>query len=264
MSVIKSKYVDIENIEFTNPKQYSNGKGCAVNLKLDGKVLNMQTPRLVSLFGLNTYKDQNDKITSINITLQFNSASDKTNRVDNFLKKIKRLDNLVKYSANKNHKTWLNYHRKIPSEALEALFKQSLYYRKLPDSSIDYSVPPTFKIKIPYYNSKLDFTLLDENNKSIEYDLEYLEKLVVDRCIIKCIFNPSIYVVDKNFGITYKVVALQVLENTMPKVDYKKKTKKNEENNELNPNKIENYFGTSKKIDSDSEDDDMEDDDELF
>ena len=41
--------------------------------------------------------------------------------------------------------------------------------------------------------------------------------------IIKCIFNPSIYVVDKNFGITYKVVALQVFENTIPKIDYKAK-----------------------------------------
>ena len=265
MSVTKSKYVEIENIEFTNPKQYSNGKGCAVNFKLNNKVLNVQTPRLLSLFGLNTYKDQNDKITSINITLQFNSISDKTNRVDNFLKKIKRLDNLVKYTANQNHKTWLNYHRKIPTEALDALFKQSLYYRKLPDGNIDYSVPPTFKIKIPYYNNKLDFTLLDKNNKPIEYDLEYLEKLVVDRCIIKCIFNPSIYVVDKNFGITYKVVALQVFENTIPKVDYKAKKNKSKTDNTTtsNPNKIENYFGKSNVEDTDDEDED-EDENELF
>jgi len=262
MSVTKSKHVDIENIEFSNPKQYSNGKGCAVNMKLNNKVLNVQTPRLLSLFGLNTYKDQNDKITSINITLQFNSASDKTNRIDNFLKKIKRLDNLVKYTANENHKTWLNYHRKIPSEALEALFKQSLYYRKLPDGNIDYSIPPTFKIKIPYYNSKLDFTLLDENNKPIVYDLEYLQKIVIDRCIVKCIFNPSIYVVDKNFGITYKVVALQIFENNMPKVDYKSKKSKTKSNDTANPNKIENYFGKT-NID-DSDDNDSDDDDELF
>lgn len=255
MSVTKSNKLIVENIEFTKPKQYSNGKGCAVNLKQDNKTLNIQTPRLVSLFGLNTYKDTNDKITSINITLQFNSSSDKTNRVDNFLKKIKRLDNLVKYTANENHKTWLNYHRKIPNEALEALYKQSLYYRKLPDGNIDHSIPPTFKIKVPYYNSKLDFTLLDKNNKSIDYDLEYLQKLIVDRCIMKCIINPSIYVVDKNFGITYKLVALQVLEDTLPKVDYKSKKDTSEISN---PNKIENYFGT-KKNESDDDDDDNED-----
>jgi len=256
MSVTKSNRLVVENIEFTKPKQYSNGKGCAVNLKHDNKILNIQTPRLLSLFGLNTYKDSNDKITSINITLQFNSASDKINRVDNLLKKIKRLDNLVKYTANENHKTWLNYHRKIPNEALEALFKQSLYYRKLPDGNIDHSTPPTFKIKIPYYNNKLDFTLLDENNNSIDYNLEYLQKIIVDRCIIKCIINPSIYVVDKNFGITYKVVALQVFENTLPKVDYKSKKNKSESSN---PNKIENYFGTKK-----NESDDDESDDDLF
>ena len=260
MSVTKSNRLIVENIEFTKPKQYSNGKGCAINLKHDNKILNIQTPRLLSLFGLNTYKDSNDNITSINITLQFNSESDKTNRVDNFLKKIKRFDNLVKYTANENHKTWLNYHRKIPNEALEALFKQSLYYRKLPDGNIDHSTPPTFKIKIPYYNNKLDFTLLDENNKPIEYDLEYLQKIVVDRCIVKCIFNPSIYVVDKNFGITYKVVALQIFENTMPKVDYKTKKSKSDDTSTKNPNKIENYFGKTNVEDSDDENDD----DELF
>ena len=250
MSVVKSKNLNIDNIEFSNPKQYSNGKGCAINLKHNNMVLNVQTPRLLSLFGLNIYRDQNDNISSINITLQFNSSSDKINRVDNFLKKIKRLDNLVKYTANENHKTWLNYHRKIPLEALDALYKQTFYYRKLPDGAIDYSTPPTFKIKIPYYNNKLDFTLLDKNNKSIPYDLDYLEKIIVDKCIIKCIFNPSIYVIDKNFGITYKVVALQVFKNNI------KTTKKNKTN--TSANKIENYFGkNNSNPSSDSEEDEV-------
>lgn len=249
MSVTKSKNINMENLDFSKPRPYSNGKGCAINFKHNNKILNFQTPRMLCLFGLNTYKDDNDNITSITITLQFDSSIDKTNRVDNFLKKIKKIDNLVKYTANQNHKTWLNHHRKVPSEFLNALYKNSLYYKQLPDGEIDYSVPPSFKIKIPYYNKKLDITLLDEENNPIEYDLDYLEKLVVDKCIIKCIINPSIWIIDKNFGITYKVVALQVFKNK------KKKTKKEKkQENDFNPNKIENYFGNNNQ-DSDDEND---------
>ena len=251
MNIIKAKNVDIENINFNNPKKYSNNKGCSINFTYNNKLCYIQTPRMVCLFGLNIYKDTNDKISSINITLQFNSQSDKINRVDNFLKKIKRLDNYVMYTASNNCKSWLNYHKKLPFEALNALYKPTLYYKKLPSNEIDYSVPPTFKIKIPYYNNKFNFTLLDETNKPIDFDLEYLEKIIVDKCIIKCIFNPSIYVVDKNFGITYKVVALQVFQNNI-KVPEKQKKKDN-------PNKIENYFGTQNDNDDDDDDDDMKD-----
>ena len=45
-------------------------------------------------------------------------------------------------------------------------------------------------------NNKFDsnFTVLDENNKPVDFDLEYLQEKIVDKCYIKCIFNPSIYV----------------------------------------------------------------------
>ena len=105
MSVTKSKNINMENLDFSKPRPYSNGKGCSINFKHNNKILNFQTPRMLCLFGLNTYKDDNDNITSITITLQFDSYIDKTNRVDNFLKKIKKIDNLVKYTANQNHKT---------------------------------------------------------------------------------------------------------------------------------------------------------------
>ena len=42
---------------------------------------------------------------------------------------------------------------------------------------IDYSKPPTFKVKIAYYKNEIQNTLLDKNNKKINYTLEELEKL---------------------------------------------------------------------------------------
>ena len=85
------------------------------------------------------------------------------------------------------------------------------------------------------------------------------EKIYFENDICKC---PEAFVGETKEinGITYKVVALQVFENTLPKVDYKSKKNKSETNN---PNKIENYFGTSKKNDSEDEEDEEEEND-LF
>ena len=93
----------------------------------------------------------------------------------------------------------------------------------------------------------------------MDFDLEYLQEKIVDKCYIKCIFNPVIWLrKDKNFGITYNVVALQIIEN--PNKDNYKNKKKSKEDNSDNPNKIENYFGTTKKNDSESESDSDEED----
>ena len=261
MSIIKSSQLSIQEINFSKPYPYTNGSGCAVYMKSNNKSLFVQTPRMLCLYGLNAWKDEKtDKITSITITLQFNSSADKPNRVDNFLKRMSRLDNLVMTTAKNNSKTWLKYHRTIPNTAIKALYKKSFYYKQLAEGGIDHSVPPTFKVKIPYYNGKMDFTLLDENNEPMEFDLEYLQKKIVDKCYIKCIFNPVIWIRnDKNFGVTYNVKALQIIENPDKEMYNTKKTnKKTKEDNLDNPNKIENYFGNSKNDDSDDDDSDEE------
>lgn len=218
MTITKSNHMEIKDISLSKPKPYSNNKGYCVNLYYDKSGLHFQTPRLLCLFGLNIYKhEKTGNIQSINISLQFNSSADKINRVDNFLKKIKTLDNLVKHTAKINHKSWLNYSKKIPSDAIEALYKKSLYYKIQPTGDIDHSIPPTFKIKLPYYNGQFkDLTVLDPNNTPIDYDLEYLQSKIIDKCIIKCIINPSIYIIDSKFGITYTVKALQIYDKMAP------------------------------------------------
>ena len=107
MPIIKSSQLDTQEINFSKPYPYTNGSGAAIYMKYEDKSLYLQTPRMLCLYGLNAWKDEKtDKITSITITLQFNSSADKPNRVDNFLKKMTRLDNLVMSTAKKNSKTF--------------------------------------------------------------------------------------------------------------------------------------------------------------
>ena len=45
---------------------------------------------------------------------------------------------------------------------------------------INHSKPPTFKVKIPYYNDKIqNLVVYDKNNNKIDYTIEKLEKLKV-------------------------------------------------------------------------------------
>ena len=261
MSHIKSKHIDIDNIDIAKPQFYSKGAG-SIGLFYNKRLLEFQTPRLKCKFGLNCYKEdeKTKKIKSITIALQFDSTVDKINRVDNFQKMIKRLDRKVKEGGTKNHKSWLKINKQPPKDVMKALYKETLYFKRLPTTEIDYSVPPTFKVKVPYYNDQLgELTILDKNNNSIDYDLDYLEEKVVDGAIMKAIIQPKVYIMDKNFGITYNLKALQILEKDK---NSKKKDKKDKNKS------INSYFGKQEEKNDESSnnsdsDDDLDNDSDI-
>ena len=118
MKNYKSKNVNINDIRFNNPKTLKIMAN--ITLKLYDEKLDIQTPRMLSLFGLNIYKDEKtDLPKSITLVLQFNSEMDKKNRVDNFLKKIKKLDKYIIDEANNNHKKWLGFKTKLNKDAID-------------------------------------------------------------------------------------------------------------------------------------------------
>ena len=60
MSVIKSNHIFISEVQLSKPKTYSIGKGSAVSLYYDNKPIYMQTPRVLSLYGVNIYRCMSD------------------------------------------------------------------------------------------------------------------------------------------------------------------------------------------------------------
>lgn len=250
MSVIKSKNIDLNNIIFSNPKPYSSGKGNSVRLYYNNKSIFIQTPRLLSLYGLNLYTDEkyNDKnnndavndlnnIKSINLVLQYNNDVDKINRVNNFKIFIKKFDNLISKQAQNNTKSWLHTNKKLSDDCIDALQKKSLYYSYLQNMEIDNSKPPSIKVKIPFYNNKIqDFILLDKDNNKLDYSIEELQKKLKGEVIVKCILNPTIYIVNQNFGVSYNIKALKIIDKHKSK-----KTKKI-----VKKNSIDTYFNNNK------------------
>ncbi len=255
MPVTKSKDVDISEINFPNLNKKSSFQ--VFPLFYNNTTLYIQTPRLLSIFGMNI--NEYDKKKNIVATLQFNSDVDRVNRVDNYMKQIKKLDSLIKHTANKNHKTWLNTPFKIPSDSLDALYKPSLYYKKLPSGEYDHSVPPTKKVKFQIRKGENTFELYDKDSNNItlgtfDENIEFLEKSLENKSVIvKCILHPTIYIVDKNFGVTYNVKAFQLFDT------YKSK-KKQKATVEKKSKDINSYFASSKNDSSEDEDEDSDND----
>lgn len=246
MSVTKHNNLDISKISFSEPYFFDKTKtACLINILYDNQPLNLQTPRLLCKFGLNGYKDENSEIIkSYTIALQFYSDADKTNRVDNFQKKIKSFDNLIFNNVLKNTKKWLNYNKNIPKEALKTFFNKSLLYKILPTTKIDYSTPPTFKTKLPFKNNEFNnLTILNQDNKPIDYDLDYLEQNIIEGAIIKTIVQPTIWIRDKKIGITYNLKSLLVYPNKIQKKNIK---------NNTNNKSISTYFNDANKTESDN------------
>ena len=71
---------------------------------------------------------------------------------------------------------------------------------------IDNSKPPSIKVKIPFYNNKIqDFILLDKDKNKLDYSIEELEKKLKGEVIVKCILNPTIYIVNQIF-LVYHII----------------------------------------------------------
>ena len=83
MSILRPKNFKIchvdetsQDLQLSKPVPYSKGQMSFVNIKYAGKHLYIQTPRMLNIFGLNTYKDEKtDRIKNVSITLQFASDS---------------------------------------------------------------------------------------------------------------------------------------------------------------------------------------------
>ena len=115
---------------------------------------------------------------------------------------------------------------------------------------INHSKPPTFKVKIPYYNNEIqNLIIFDKDKNKINYTIEELEKKLKGEVIVKCIINPSIYIVNQNFGITYNLKALQIIEKRPSQKQQKKSSKPS--------NTINNYFNDANKLTESSEDNDI-------
>ena len=110
---------------------------------------------------------------------------------------LNEFDNTILNVAHTRSEEW--FKKQLKPEILEEFYKPTVQKSK------NEKYPPTFKMKIPVKDEKADVTIY--NDKEEEVGQELIEKGCHVRTIVEL---QGVWFVNKMFGVTWKVLQLQV------------------------------------------------------
>ena len=194
---------DASTLQFA-PLEKNKKGGKMVNLYTpcpDGskKRITIQTPIVAVPFGVTPYQEATTgEIQSYSIDISFRNM-DTDPRIADFLARMRNLDDVLLNVAVANSKEWFG----------KAMSKDVVkeFIRKLVKDPVNTQYPPVMKIKVPVVNGEPTSHFYDENRQPVGID--YITK----GCTIKMILelSPSVWFVNKNFGVTWKLLQAAVV-----------------------------------------------------
>ena len=158
----------------------------------------IQTPVVAVPFGVTPYQEATTgEIQSYSIDISFrNHETDP--RLADFLGRMRRLDEVLLDTAVANSKEWFG----------KAMSKDVVkeFIRKLVKDPTNPQYAPVMKIKVPVVNGQPTSHFYDENRQPVGID--YLTKGSTIKMILE--LSPSVWFVNKNFGVTWKLLQAKV------------------------------------------------------
>ena len=151
------------NIVISPPKvNKSGGKNCNVINKDTKKTLMMSTNCWMLTWGINEYTDDKTGAKTYDVSLQFPGDGYNTPETDSMLVKIKEIEELFKTELLSNPVLYFNK-KTMSREVLDALWTPMLRYPK-DKVTLDFNtnLPPTLRLKIPYYDGKFSFEIYND------------------------------------------------------------------------------------------------------
>lgn len=204
------KNVDISNLSFSQMNILKNG-GKSVFINLNKGPLIIQTPNMVTPFGLSKYQHDTEvsKSEIEKWTLQLSLRDIETNpAMSNFYKFLKDLDSSVLTECTTNSKLW--FKKQYTEDILRELCSPLIIYPKDKNTGeITDKYAPMFRLSVPMIGGQIACDCYDTNKNKI--DLATVEKGSKVRAIIQC---SGIWFIGSKFGLSWKVIQLQVQPQT--------------------------------------------------
>jgi hypothetical protein len=197
------KYSDIsaDKITFGVPKTLDNG-GKIIGVYHEGKPLIIQTPNMISRFGLTKFEGT-EKYT---IDVQFQNTESNP-ALESFLQTLKDIDEKFVEEGVKNSSTWLKKGGNSPRVVIEALYTSVVKYSKNSETGeITNAYPPSMRIQLPFRNGKFTCDVYDSKRDLIDIS-DINTKNMAMTSIIQC---NGIWVAGGKFGCNFKVVQMKV------------------------------------------------------
>jgi hypothetical protein len=191
------KHFEVNDVSFDDVKKNTMG-GKVVYLKYKGQSkIVIQTPKLSAPFGISTFTDDNTGVTKHSLDVSFKGVDDDA-KIKLFNDKLHAMDTHFINEGVKNSKEWFG--KAMKYDVVEALYRPIVKQSKDPEK-----YAPTMKFKIPSKDDRLIVEAFDDARNS--FDLANFAPGSKVQAIIEC---SSIWFVNKQFGITWKLLQVKV------------------------------------------------------
>lgn len=215
-----------ESIIMMQPKVSKVGYDISLMSTQLSSRLNLITPYMKT-WGIQDFVDPNSGVSSgkFNMVLRFPNENFGSDETTQFLEKIQKLEEKILDCAYENRGVWFG-DDDTTRDVIKSKYFSMLKYQKLKDANgkpmkkLDYSKPPTFKIKVPFYKNK-DTGIekwncqIYDSSKQLLFPSDNAEDtpvtLVTSNSDVKCkISCSSIWVGEKAWGVQWNLMLLFV------------------------------------------------------
>lgn len=282
-SIILAKHVDTNNITYEGPLANNYG-GKYAKVLHNGRWLQIQTPKVMSPFGVNVYEetDKQGNVTkkAYSVDLSFKGyAEDPENKIE-FNPKVNELyqmiinmeKSLVEH-AHKNCFTWID-NPDASEPVCKALLRSSIKWsRDKNTKQINHKYAPRLKLNLPVYDDGMGFKAFLNGRDTPISSIDELLKVAQGRCemvaICKCdkvTFNGGKY------GFKWSIQQLKVFSNVGNMNSYAFIEDSDDEDETQNDKTITNIVSDSDddldtnpthNVNNDEEEDEDEEEEEL-
>jgi hypothetical protein len=203
-----SNYNPEEDISYAKIKiNPSGGKNIAIINSKTRKTTMLSTPLMLT-WGMSEFIDEKSGKKVYDLSLQFPNANYPDEAGEAFLQKMIKFEQKIKADAIVNSREWFDKPR-MSNDVVEALWSPMLKYPKNKNTrEIDYTMAPTFRIKIPYWDGEFKTEIYDFNKNQLwpsetaSTPLEYVPKFTRIACVLQC---GGIWFAAGRFGVTWKL-----------------------------------------------------------
>jgi hypothetical protein len=187
-------------------------KGKSINIisKQTNRSLHIATP-LMMTWGISDFvNEEGESDGKFSISLNFPNDEYRKPSTDDFLQKMKDLENQILDDAVRNCQLW--WGESMSREVCKHTFFPFLKYSKNKDTKkIDLTKPPSIRAKVPFYDGRWGVEIYDTKMTKVfpsdsSPDLspaDFVQKLSQVACVLQC---GGIWIGGKGWGLTWKLI----------------------------------------------------------
>jgi hypothetical protein len=216
-AIVNVSNIDINKVTFGDIRVSKMNGSKSVPIKYNGQNLQIRIPKMRYNMGVSVKETENGTTYTMMASLQGCDSYAKerapleageVGQLYNFLKDLE--DKVIKTATEKSTQ-WFGRARRedLLRDNMKSLMSPSV--EKVNGEWVpNGKYPPSFRMKVPVYDGKVNMEAVDTTNKQIALTVENLEAVFPKRMEARFVVTPSIYVSGQGFGVTWRISFAQV------------------------------------------------------